>query len=45
MFVPTSYGPVFVSDQAPYFKDWLGRQAYKYRVAQARRAAQVDEQP
>jgi hypothetical protein len=37
MIVQTTYGPVWVSDQAPYYRDWAGRQAYKYLYAGRKR--------
>lgn len=37
MYINTSNGRIWVSDDAPYYRNWLGRQAYKYRHAQARR--------
>jgi len=33
MVVETSYGPVWVSEHAPYFRDYLGKQLYKSRFA------------
>ncbi len=38
MYVQTLDGTFWVSETAPYWKDWRGRQAYKYMVA-ARRAS------
>lgn len=39
MVVETSYGPVWVSETAPYFRDYLGKQLYKQRFAGKRRNA------
>lgn len=33
MLVKTSYGPVWVSEDAPYYRDYLGKQLYKHRIA------------
>ena len=37
MFFETSYGPVWVSEHAPYYRDYLGKQRYKHRYAGKRR--------
>jgi hypothetical protein len=37
MIINTSYGPVWVSEEAPYYRDFLGRQAYKFLYAGKRR--------
>jgi hypothetical protein len=36
MYIRTSHGPVWVSDEAPYFRDWQGRQLYKFHIAEPR---------
>ena len=33
MIVETSYGPVWVSENPPYFRDYRGRHLYKQRFA------------
>ena len=37
MFIDTSYGPVWVSEHAPYYRDYLGKQLYKHLYAGKRR--------
>lgn len=40
MYVKTKVRFVWVSDEAPHWKDWYGRQAYRYIIAEkARKAA------
>lgn len=41
MYLRTLDGPVWVSETAPYWKDWRGRQAYKYLVAARKARAAV----
>jgi hypothetical protein len=42
MYIRTSYGPVWVNREPPYYRDWRGRQAYKYRIALRRSQPQID---
>jgi len=37
MYMRTSYGLVWVSEEPPYFHDWQGRQLYKFHVAEPSR--------
>lgn len=37
MNMRTNYGLVWVSDDPPYFRDWQGRQFYKFHIADPRR--------
>jgi hypothetical protein len=37
MLHKTNYGPVWVSEQAPYYRDYLGKQLNKQRYAGKRR--------
>lgn len=44
MYLRTLDGLVWVSETAPYWKDWRGRQAYRYLIAARRaQAAPADE--
>ena len=36
MYLHTIYGAVWVSDQPPYYRDWRGRQAYRFLYAPSR---------
>jgi hypothetical protein len=42
MYVKTTYGSVWVSETAPYFRSWAGRTAYTYLMAQAKAAQRQD---
>jgi hypothetical protein len=42
MLHKTSTGPVWVSEQAPYYRDYLGKQLYKQRYAGRRRKPVVE---
>ena len=34
MYVKTTYGTVWVSETAPYYRNWQGRAAYRFLLPQ-----------
>jgi hypothetical protein len=36
MYIRTTYGPVWVSESAPYYRNWQGKMAYRYLLNRAK---------